>query len=166
MPNWQKVELSMNRARVCTHDGTRTHNLTLRRGTPYPLGHAGNVENRKVDSWYQRDCSTVATSRRYIYENKNRHGSSILVQNHDVRAPDECYCPRGACQERGQFLWAMWAGAGGARPTSGGTKRGVIKHSFSQHSLAGVVAAATGVADGGKDAQAQHGRCAAQARSP
>ena len=29
-----------------THDGTRTHNLTLRRGTPYPLGHAGRSTYR------------------------------------------------------------------------------------------------------------------------
>ena len=28
-----------------THDGTRTHNLALRRGTPYPLGHAGIPQN-------------------------------------------------------------------------------------------------------------------------
>ena len=27
--------------RAVTHDGTRTHNLALRRGTPYPFGHAG-----------------------------------------------------------------------------------------------------------------------------
>ena len=26
-----------------THDGTRTHNLALRRGTPYPFGHAGGT---------------------------------------------------------------------------------------------------------------------------
>ena len=26
-----------------THDGTRTHNLALRRGTPYPFGHAGAI---------------------------------------------------------------------------------------------------------------------------
>ena len=28
---------------VFTHGGTRTHNLPLRRRTPYPLGHAGSV---------------------------------------------------------------------------------------------------------------------------
>ena len=28
----------------CTHDGTRTHNLALRRGTPYPFGHAGGTD--------------------------------------------------------------------------------------------------------------------------
>ena len=27
-----------------THDGTRTHNLALRRGTPYPFGHAGATQ--------------------------------------------------------------------------------------------------------------------------
>ena len=26
---------------LCTSSGTRTHNLTLRRGAPYPLGHGG-----------------------------------------------------------------------------------------------------------------------------
>ena len=55
----QKVQGSMNctavmqsgsqvvQIRFCTHDGTRTHNLTLRRGTPYPLGHAGCVVQNK-----------------------------------------------------------------------------------------------------------------------
>ena len=31
-----------------THDGTRTHNLALRRGTPYPLGHAGRDTRGRI----------------------------------------------------------------------------------------------------------------------
>ena len=31
------------KANIGSPDGTRTHNLLLRRETPYPLGHTGNT---------------------------------------------------------------------------------------------------------------------------
>ena len=37
----QRAEARKKKNGWHTHDGTRTHNLALRRGTPYPLGHAG-----------------------------------------------------------------------------------------------------------------------------
>ena len=33
----------------CTHGGTRTPNLRFRRPTPYPLGHAGTVEESSLE---------------------------------------------------------------------------------------------------------------------
>ena len=38
--------------RVSTHDGTRTHNLALRRGTPYPFGHAGGMQGHTCLALY------------------------------------------------------------------------------------------------------------------
>ena len=38
-----KKKAPQEKAMRCTHDGTRTHNLALRRGTPYPFGHAGGT---------------------------------------------------------------------------------------------------------------------------
>ena len=36
---------------TCTSSGTRTHNLTLRRGAPYPLGHGGTkISSRGLET--------------------------------------------------------------------------------------------------------------------
>ena len=42
--NTQPNKRKNKNTRACTHDGTRTHNLALRRGTPYPFGHAGGTD--------------------------------------------------------------------------------------------------------------------------
>ena len=34
-----------------TSSGTRTHNLTLRRGAPYPLGHGGRKKSLHPSGW-------------------------------------------------------------------------------------------------------------------
>ena len=45
---------------VFTHGGTRTHNLPLRRRTPYPLGHAGSVFILSLKSQGQRSIPVNA----------------------------------------------------------------------------------------------------------
>jgi hypothetical protein len=35
--------------KCCTHGGTRTPNLRFRRPTPYPLGHAGTVDQSGLE---------------------------------------------------------------------------------------------------------------------
>ena len=41
---------STQKQKDTTHDGTRTRNLALRRGAPYPLGHAGRMGGKKDSS--------------------------------------------------------------------------------------------------------------------
>eukprot|EP00960_Hanusia_phi_P055519 762994-Hanusia_phi.AAC.6 len=57
---------------VGTHDGTRTHNLTLRRGAPYPLGHAGS------------SMSLHARSRVHIVDNAGRDGGRVACRREKV----------------------------------------------------------------------------------
>ena len=49
-----------------TSSGTRTHNLTLRRGAPYPLGHGGTKKSsRGLETANARFCA-VAEKKKFM----------------------------------------------------------------------------------------------------
>ena len=60
-----------------THGGTRTHNLLLRRQTPYPLGHAGTTltlpDRRPNHSHSSRRPGLVAAVATFIDDGDGLH---------------------------------------------------------------------------------------------
>ena len=71
-----------------TRDGTRTHNLLLRREAPYPLGHTSNY------------CSALNTSvakptrggRSICFASLWRNVESLSLHTHEARSEHPCKC--------------------------------------------------------------------------
>jgi hypothetical protein len=54
-PQQRAIGCAVQEKVLCTHGGTRTHNLRFRKPTPYPLGHAGTAVKL---GWWQEHTDT------------------------------------------------------------------------------------------------------------
>ena len=54
-PQQRAIGCAVQEKVLCTHGGTRTHNLRFRKPTPYPLGHAGTAVKL---GWWQEHTNT------------------------------------------------------------------------------------------------------------
>ena len=70
---------------LCTHGGTRTPNLRFRRPTPYPLGHAGTVEQTGLQPEHMDDKSNLTVKSSASPGNRTRVARMGIL--HDTTTP-------------------------------------------------------------------------------